>query len=133
MRKHIQILAILNIVWGSIGVIGALIILLVFGGIMGILGVSTTHDAGAGMAIPILGLIGAVVILILVVTSVPSIIAGIGLLRLYPWARILGIVLSVLHLFNIPIGTALGIYGLWVLLSDQTLRVFTASEKPVRI
>jgi len=133
MRKHIQILAILNIVWGSIGVIGALIILLVFGGIMGILGVSTTHDAGSGMAIPILGLIGAVVILILVVTSVPSIIAGIGLLRLYPWARILGIVLSVLHLFNIPIGTALGIYGLWVLLSDQTLRVFTASEKPVRI
>jgi hypothetical protein len=133
MMKHVQILAILNIVWGSIGVIGALIVLLVFGGIMGILGVATTHDAGAGMAIPIVGLIGAAVILILFVTSIPSIIAGIGLLRLYPWARILGIVLSILHLFNIPFGTALGIYGMWVLLSDETLRIFTASEKPICI
>ena len=133
MRKHIKILAILNIVWGSIGLIGALIVLLVFGGVMGILGISTIHDAGAGMAFPIVGLIGAVVFLVLLVTSIPSVIAGIGLLRLYPWARILGIVFSVLHLFNIPLGTALGIYGLWVLLSDETLSVFTATDKPIRI
>ncbi len=42
-----------------------------------------------------------------------------------PWSRVLGIVLSVLNLLNFPIGTVLGIYGLWVLLNKDTERLFT--------
>ena len=41
-----------------------------------------------------------------------------------PWARILTIVLSALNLINIPFGTALGVYGLWVLLNKDTERLF---------
>jgi hypothetical protein len=37
----------------------------------------------------------------------------------------LAIVVSALHLINIPFGTALGIYGLWVLLSPEAQRLFT--------
>ena len=58
--------------------------------------------------------------------SVPSIIAGVGLLKRRSWARILTIVLSVLNLINIPFGTLLGIYGLWVLLSQNTAPLFGA-------
>lgn len=47
-------------------------------------------------------------------------LAGWGLLRREPWARMLTIVLSFLALFHIPFGTALGIYGLWVLLPAQS-------------
>ena len=32
-----------------------------------------------------------------------------------PWARMLAIVLGVLALFKVPLGTALGVYTLWVL------------------
>ena len=59
-----------------------------------------------------------------VVLSLPGIIAGIGLLKLQPWARILAIVISALNLLNVPIGTALGVYGLWVLLQAETERLF---------
>jgi len=38
---------------------------------------------------------------------------------------ILAIVLSVLGLVNFPFGTALGAYGLWVLLSKSTGPVFS--------
>jgi hypothetical protein len=40
------------------------------------------------------------------------------------WARIVGIVLSAVSLINIPIGTAVGAYGLWVLLNKETERLF---------
>jgi len=54
----------------------------------------------------------------------PSIIAGVGLLHFKPWARVLAIILSVIHLFSVPFGTALGIYGLWVLLQRETESLF---------
>jgi hypothetical protein len=47
-----------------------------------------------------------------------------------PWARVLGLVLAVINLFNIPFGTALGIYALWVLLNKDTERLF-AQPTPV--
>jgi len=46
------------------------------------------------------------------------------LIRMRPWARIVGIVLSVLSLMMVPIGTLVGIYGLWVLFSKDTERLF---------
>ena len=54
----------------------------------------------------------------------PGLAAGYGLLKFKPWARILGIVLSALNLINIPLGTMLGAYGLWVLFSSDTERLF---------
>lgn len=38
-----------------------------------------------------------------------------GLMEHRPWARILAIVLAILALIHIPLGTALGIYTLWVM------------------
>ena len=52
--------------------------------------------------------------------SVLGLIAGWGLLDRQPWARMLTIVLGFLHLLNMPFGTALGIYTLWVLLPAQS-------------
>jgi len=39
MEKHIKILGVLNIVWGSLGAIAGLIVLLIFGTAYGIVGV----------------------------------------------------------------------------------------------
>jgi hypothetical protein len=58
------------------------------------------------------------------IVSLPCIIAGFGLLRYRQWARTLTIVLSAVNLMNVPLGTALGLYGLWVLLSPETEPLF---------
>jgi ABC-type Fe3+ transport system permease subunit len=65
-----------------------------------------------------------VILVILLMLSIPGIVAGIGLLYYKPWARILTIVLCALGLLNFPLGTGLGVYGLWVLLSPETTRLF---------
>jgi len=45
--------------------------------------------------------------------------AGWGLLQRESWARALTLVLGILALLDFPLGTILGIYTLWVLLSPQ--------------
>jgi hypothetical protein len=131
MRDHVRILAYLHIVLGSLGVIAALVVLLVFGGIAGIVGAANPHDPGAWhIAIPVLGIVGAAICGLVLLLSIPGIITGIGLLKLRPWARILGIVLSALNLLHVPLGTALGIYGLWVLLKPETERLFCYPVQP---
>lgn len=46
--------------------------------------------------------------------------AGWGLLERKPWARTVTLVLGIISLFDVPVGTALGIYTLWVLLPART-------------
>jgi hypothetical protein len=53
---------------------------------------------------------------LLVAKGIVGIIAGWGLLDRQSWARILAIILGFLSLLHFPLGTALGIYTLWVLL-----------------
>ncbi len=57
-----------------------------------------------------------------------------GLLERQPWARITAIVLGILSLLEIPFGTALGIYTLWVLMPAQAEAEYRqpAFSDPVR-
>jgi hypothetical protein len=86
------------------------------------------NEPGQAVALPIIAIIGGSLSIFLLIVSAPAIIAGIGLLRFKPWARILAFVISVLHLLNFPIGTALGIYGLWALSSQESARYFSAFQ-----
>ena len=128
MRDHVRILAYLHIFFGALGLLAALIVLFIFGGIAGIVGMANPQDADAWhVAIPILGIIGTVIFALVLLLSLPGIIAGAGLLKFRPWARVLTIVISALDLPMVPFGPALGIYGLWVLLQQQTERLFGGS------
>ena len=80
---------------------------------------------------PIIGITGAVLVLFMIVTSLPALIIGYGLYQLQPWSRIAGIVLSIVSLLWFPIGTALGVYGLWVLFSAEGQRLFEAQTSKV--
>lgn len=47
-----------------------------------------------------------------------------GLFERQPWARVLGMVIGFLALLRFPLGTALGIYTLWVLLPEESSREY---------
>jgi len=132
MASHVKILGILHIVFGALGILCAIFILLLFGGIAGVVG-AVGEDVDRATAMGILGLIGGILFFVLLVLSLPGLIAGIGLLKFRPWARVLGIVISALDLIHVPLGTALGVYGLWVLLSNETEALFrNANAYPVQ-
>jgi hypothetical protein len=122
MDTHVKVLGALNIAFGVFGLIGALVMLLAFGVSAGAVGVS--GDSDAAFALPIIGVTGAALVTFLVILSLPGIIVGVGLLRLRPWARSGGIVISIVSLAMVPFGTVLGAYGLWVLFSKETEGLF---------
>ena len=126
METHVKVLGALNIAFGVLGLLGAAALVLIFGGVVSAVGASGEPDAA--IAIPIIGLTGMALVAFLVILSVPGIIIGIGLFNLRPWARIAAIVLSILSLPMIPFGTVLGVYGIWVLFSKDTERLFTPTS-----
>ena len=114
MNTHLKLVAVLHIVFGALGLIGAIIVFVVFGTASGI--VIWNGEPGAASIIAFVALcIGGLIAFL----SVPDIIGGWGLLARKSWARVLVIILSILHLLNFPLGTALGIYSLWALLRDD--------------
>ncbi len=122
MENHVTLVAVLNIGFGILGVILAIFVLI------GIFLVNTyVEDYDARKILPI---VGAIAFFFLIITSIPEIIGGFGLLKRRPWARILILVVACLDLLWIPFGTIIGIYELWVLLQDKTLQLFNpASSK----
>jgi hypothetical protein len=128
MVTHVKVLAVLHIVLGALGVFSAVVLALIIGGAAGIVGFSGEPEAH--VAIPIIGITGTALILFVLVRSIPGILVGIGLLKYRPWARIGGIVLSILDLIWLPFGTIVGIYGLWVLFSSESERLFAGTPAP---
>ncbi|MHC4285005.1 MAG: serine/threonine-protein kinase, partial [Planctomycetota bacterium] len=121
MEKHITIVAIINIVFGTLGTLfGIFLFVAIAGG--GLISQDPT-------AMNVTGIVGTAIGGLVMLFSVPDIIAGIGLLKRRGWARILTMILAVLELINIPIGTAFGIYVLWVLLNDETVKLFSHTSE----
>jgi len=117
-EDHINILGWLYIGMSILGILAGLFVLVILVGV-GFL-------VGDPEVIGILVFTGILVAALLVVLSVPGIIGGIGLLKKQPWARILVLVLGFLNLLNIPLGTLLGIYTIWVLMQEEAAEVFSS-------
>ncbi len=109
MTTHVKVLGVLYIALSLFGLMAALFLGLAVGTASGIVGLNADAK-DAAIALPIIGIAGTMLVFFLVALSVPGLIVGIGLLKFHPWARILGIVLSVINLIHIPFGTIVGIY-----------------------
>ena len=122
METHIKVLGVLYIVCGVLGIVVGLGVLLT----VGIVFKAVEEDVVTELPqarLAINAFLGFLVILVLVL-SVPNIIAGVYLFKYRNWARILCIVLSILNLAGFPFGTALGVYGLIVLFNEKTVALF---------
>jgi hypothetical protein len=115
---------------GIFGVLAGLFVLAIFGVGGAVVGAAAQNDPDAMVAAPILGVIGIALFLFIVLASVPGIAAGIGMLKFRPWSRILAIVVSALNILNVPLGTALGVYSLWVLLNNEVEALFRGMGSP---
>jgi hypothetical protein len=125
MRPHLHLLGILQLVWGAIGlVLGVSMLLLAIGAIA--IGASSVDDRMAAGITAAAFLIFAIALL---AGGGANAWAGRALRRCQPVGRIAVLVLGVLNLFVLPFGTALAIYAYWVLLHNETRAVFLGSRR----
>ncbi len=95
---------------------------IVYVGLFGVIFSQAPHKASDPPPELIVGVIAVVFIFLFVFTllfSVPKIVAGYGLRKHKPWARTWAIVASVMCCLSFPIGTAIGVFGLVFLFSDE--------------
>lgn len=119
MEQHIKILSVLFIIFGILGLVfAAIVFFLGAGAVATILSSDNSPDAqvAAGWAGGCMTFIAALI----GVLSIPSLIAGWGLTKRKAWARILTIVIGALNLLNMPIGTAIGLYAIIIMMNDET-------------
>lgn len=117
IRQHIKILGVMFVVWGALSVLFGI------GFFLFMVGIGTATGCGEAMAI--LSIVATFVAGLSLVTGIPEIIAGWGLLEHKRWSRWLTLILAILNLIDIPFGTALGIYALWVLFKPESETVLT--------
>ncbi|HEY3369199.1 MAG TPA: hypothetical protein VGK10_00040 [Prolixibacteraceae bacterium] len=116
MEKHINTVAALQL---GLSIFNLLIALTLYS-ILKLIG-GFIDDPSGEMVLSIIANIASTILIIL---SVPGIIAGMGLYKRKEWARILTLILSVIGIFNFPFGTAIGIYSIWVLIQPESVAAF---------
>jgi hypothetical protein len=133
MENHLKLVAILNIVYRSLAFIGAIVlgaIAVWFTDIYELLVQSyTIHPHEIPLALlNIVPIILSFIALWMVIVSVAGIIGGIGVLTRKEWGRIVLLIVSFFNLIRVPLGTALGVYGIWVLLNKETIQLLNPVE-----
>lgn len=122
VQNHLQLLGVLWIAYGGLKLLAALAVLAV-----GNVVLATVHLPVEARFVPALvSLVGWG----LLIAAVVGVMVGWRLLQKALWARILALVLGFLALLNIPFGTALGVYTLWVLLPEESGRDYEQAARP---
>jgi hypothetical protein len=116
---HVRLLGIFWLALSAFRMIPGLALVLVFG---------RNPDFPSGVPYFVHGLL-SVIGWLLVGGAAAGLITGWGLLQREPWARTLAIVLGFLSLLDMPFGTALGIYTLWVLLPAHSQQEYRESSR----
>jgi hypothetical protein len=121
VRQHLRLLGILWLALGALNAVGGVILII----LANTLFIRMQHQGAPSFLHPLLTFVGFFILL----KAAAEFAAGWGLQQRESWARILTLVLAFLALFNVPLGTALGIYSLWVLLPAESEEEYQAHAR----
>jgi hypothetical protein len=117
---HLTLLTVLQRIWGAIGLLlGFSTFMLAVGAVA--IGIT---KGGGEVAAGITAVAFAVCAMALIAAGAANLWAGNAMQRRQPNGRIVALALGFLNLFVLPFGTALAIYGFWVLLHNDTRASF---------
>ena len=117
VQSHVHLLGILWLAMSAFNAVAGLVMIVVGNTLFPHL-----HELGAPPQVPtsfLSAIVGTIGIIILAKAAC-GFLAGWGLLHGEAWGRTVALVLSFISLFNIPFGTAIGVYTMWVLLPAQS-------------
>jgi hypothetical protein len=118
MKTHIELLGWVNLLSGAFWELLGLGILAAF-----ILLAPTTGDPTGSFALITMGVVVGGYLLVL---GIPTLIAGIGLLKLKSWARVLALIVGIFGFFSFPFGTLIALYTFWVLTKTEAVALLGA-------
>ena len=121
MKQHVSLVGALHVGFGILGLLAALAVYFSFHFVFGFV-------EDIDIAEELISFLGNSLSLIILFFSALGIIGGIGLFTHKSWARILIMIVSAINCLNIPVGTAKGVYSIWVLMQPETIELFEEQE-----
>jgi len=121
LDTHKKVLGIIYVIIASLTILSMLFVRALMGIILGFAfeGGSDEEEQIANFVMMLMSFVPA---LIIIFFAIPTLVAGIGLLARQSWGMIFGMVVGCLQLIWFPIGTAIGIYAIWIFTEDQRFK-----------
>jgi hypothetical protein len=123
MRKHVELVGVLYFVWGALfALVGIAFLALAFG-------TAAIATSSRGVAAAVTAATFAGLATVSLIWGAVHIWDAVAVRHHRELARAIAMILAVLNLFFLPVGTALGIYTLWVLTQDETRPLFESARR----
>jgi hypothetical protein len=116
VQEHVHLLGIMWLAISALNAVGGVVLYILANTLFAHLHGMGAPEAPTAFLRPLL----SVVAILILAKAACGFITGWGLLHREPWARVMALVLAFISLFNIPFGTAVGVYTMWVLLPGQS-------------
>jgi hypothetical protein len=127
VASQVDFLGVLFIVWGLLTTLVGVSTLALGVGAVALIA-SASRGGGGQFAAGVTAAAFTTLALIAILWGAAHVVVGVPLRRHKPWSRLGALVLGSVDLLLLPYGTALGVYAIWVLLSEQGKSLFENSR-----
>jgi hypothetical protein len=121
LDDHKKILGILYVITSLLTIMTMMLLHLIFTTIYAFAFSEADPDEQAVFQL-VMAIAGYVQVFVIVIVGLPTLIAGAGLLMKQSWAMILSLIVACFKLFAFPVGTAIGVYAIWIYSEEQKLK-----------
>jgi hypothetical protein len=125
---HVDLLGMLFIVWGLLTTLVGVSTLALGVGAVALI-TSANRSEGGQFAAGLTAAVFTTLAIIAIIWGAAHVAVGVPLRRRRPWSRMAALMLGSIDLLLLPYGTALGLYGLWVLLHEDGKKLFLSEER----
>jgi hypothetical protein len=126
VTAHVDFVGLLFIVWGLLTTLIGVSTLALGVGAVALITAAGRGSGGGQFAAGVTAAVFAALAFIAILWGTAHVVVGVPLRRRQAWARIMALMLGAVDLLLLPYGTALGVYALWVLLSENGKALFAA-------
>jgi hypothetical protein len=128
VASQVDFLGLLFIVWGLLTMLVGISTLALGVGAFALITSAGRGGSSSQVAANLTAALFTTLALVAIVWGTTHIVVGVPLRRRRPWARIMALMLGSVDLLLLPYGTALGIYSLWLLLSEAGKTLFETGD-----
>lgn len=127
MAPQVDFLGLLFVVWGLLTTLVGISTLALGVGAFALIASAGRGGSSGQVAASLTAALFTTLAIVAIIWGAAHIVVGVPLRRHRPWARIMALMLGSVDLLLLPYGTALGVYALWLLLSEPGKVLFEKS------